>query len=258
MAGNLRNRPGVQNLSDAEVGAFRDAYAKMQAITDNRSFTYFAGLHGDPNYFCQHTTDVNAPAYLFLPWHRAYLYNFELAMRSQVPTATLPWWDWTLRPPRQDGIPKIFAAKTVAGGKANPLYSYRIDADNPPVHHQTTRQPQPVDQLPTDSKVKSISDTGDWGDFSLNLEVQIHNAVHGWVGGDMGIVAYAAFDPIFYSHHCNIDRLWWLWQVRNGNGSMPDSLLDEVLVPWKLTVRDVLSVNSLGYDYAAAQAIVPI
>ncbi len=39
---------------------------------------------------------------------------------------------------------------------------------------------------------------------------------------------------------------------------MPDSLLDQVLVPWQMTVRDVLSVNSLGYDYAAAQAIIPI
>ena len=74
----------------------------------------------------------------------------------------------------------------------------------------------------------------------------------------MGIVAVAAFDPIFYSHHCMIDRLWWLWQVRNGNGSMPDNMLDTVLAPWSLTVRDVLSVNSLGYDYAAAQTVIPI
>jgi hypothetical protein len=39
---------------------------------------------------------------------------------------------------------------------------------------------------------------------------------------------------------------------------MPDNLLDTVLAPWTLTVRDVLSVNSLGYDYAAAQTVVPI
>jgi tyrosinase len=257
MAGNLRNRPAVHNLTDAEVDAFRDAYAQMQAITDNRGFAYFAQQHGDPNYFCQHTTVATAPAYLFLPWHRAYLYYFELAMRSRVPSVSLPWWDWTLRPPRQDGIPKIFADRTVASGKPNPLYSFLVDADNPPVHHQSTRRPQSADRLPSDSQVKAVSDTGDWGDFSLKLEGQIHNAVHLWVGGDMGQVPYSAFDPIFYSHHCNIDRLWWLWQVRNGNGSMPDNLLDTTLPPWKLTVRDVLSVNSLGYDYAAAQTIVP-
>ncbi len=39
---------------------------------------------------------------------------------------------------------------------------------------------------------------------------------------------------------------------------MPDDLLDTVLPPFNMQVRDVLSVNSLGYDYAAAQTVVPI
>jgi tyrosinase len=256
MADNLRTRQGVHNLSDTDVSAFRDAYGQMQTITDNRGFAYFSGLHGVPNWLCKHST-ADAPAYLFLPWHRAYLYNFELAMRSRVPSISLPWWDWTLRPPRQAGIPQIFADRT-ADGKPNPLYSFRIDLTNPSVHHTTTRQPGSVDDLPTQNNVDDVSSTGDWSEFTLALEDQLHNLVHGWVGGDMGIVAVAAFDPIFYSHHCMIDRLWWLWQVRNGNGSMPDNLYDTVLAPWTLTVRDVLNVNSLGYDYAAAQTVVPI
>jgi hypothetical protein len=36
----------------------------------------------------------------------------------------------------------------------------------------------------------------------------------------MGVVGTAAFDPIFWSHHAMIDRLWWLWQARNGNGNI--------------------------------------
>jgi hypothetical protein len=55
-----------------------------------------------------------------------------------------------------------------------------------------------------------------------------------------------------------IDRIWWLWQVRNGNGNISPALLDAVLAPFTFTVRDVLSINALGSDYAAAQAIVPI
>ena len=147
MADSLRARQGVHNLSDAEVSAFRDAYGQMQAITDNRGFAYFAGLHGVPNWLCQHSTE-KAPAYLFLPWHRAYLYNFELAMRSRVASVSLPWWDWTLRPPRQAAIPQAFADKT-ANGKPNPLYSFRIDLAKPRVHHTTTRKPGSVDDLPT-------------------------------------------------------------------------------------------------------------
>jgi hypothetical protein len=38
MADSLRTRQGVQNLSDADVSAFRDAYGQMQTITDNRGF----------------------------------------------------------------------------------------------------------------------------------------------------------------------------------------------------------------------------
>lgn len=257
MADNLRIRKAVHNLSDAEVSAFRDAYGQMQAITDNRGFAYFAGLHGVPNWYCQHSTDT-APAYYFLPWHRAYLYNLELAARSRVPDVTLPWWDWTLRPPRQSAIPKIFADRTDDSGATNPLYSFRINLTNPSIHHATTRKPGSPDDLPAQTDVDDVLSTGDWTDFTLALETRLHNLVHGWVGGDMGIVAIAAFDPIFYSHHCMIDRLWWLWQVRNGNGSMPDDLLDTVLVPFNMKVRDVLSVNTLGYDYAAAQAVVPI
>ena len=38
-------------------------------------------------------------ANLFLPWHRAYLYFFERALRDRVPTLAQPWWDWTAPAP---------------------------------------------------------------------------------------------------------------------------------------------------------------
>lgn len=33
--------------------------------------------------------------------------------------------------------------------------------------------------------------------------------------GDMGENNTAALDPIFYFHHCNVDRVFWLWQQRH-------------------------------------------
>jgi tyrosinase len=33
--------------------------------------------------------------------------------------------------------------------------------------------------------------------------------------GDMGENNTAALDPIFFFHHCNIDRMFWLWQQRH-------------------------------------------
>ncbi|KAI9868865.1 MAG: hypothetical protein M1813_004716 [Trichoglossum hirsutum] len=53
----------------------------------------------------------------------------------------------------------------------------------------------------------------------LNCEY-IHNNVHNWIGGDSGQmndVPVAAYDPIFFLHHCNIDRLYAIWQSLNPN-----------------------------------------
>lgn len=35
--------------------------------------------------------------------------------------------------------------------------------------------------------------------------------------GDMGENNTAALDPIFFFHHCNVDRMFWLWQKQNGH-----------------------------------------
>ena len=40
-----------------------------------------------------------------------------------------------------------------------------------------------------------------------------HDNTHGAVGGHMGSVLTAALNPIFYLHHCNIDRCWRHWQL---------------------------------------------
>jgi tyrosinase len=67
----------------------------------------------------------------------------------------------------------------------------------------------------------------------------------------MGDVAYAAFDPVFWAHHCMIDRLWWLWQQDNKINAVPTAGWEDiVLEPFNLTVRDTLVANALGYEYA--------
>ncbi|KAH8653928.1 tyrosinase precursor [Tricladium varicosporioides] len=46
----------------------------------------------------------------------------------------------------------------------------------------------------------------------------IHNSIHGDVGGNMGHMSeldYSSFDPVFWLHHCNVDRLFAIWQALN-------------------------------------------
>jgi tyrosinase len=251
----IRSRLGVHNLSPNQVADLRQGFGAIQAIKDNRGYQYIAGLHGVPSWYCWHHQGNARTAkhkQLFLPWHRAYLYTIEMALRDRVSTVSLPWWDWTLRPPRQNGIPQIYADPA-----PNPLLDFLIDlpSSNPPIHRLTRRQPGPVAGLPTQSDVDDCLGRSDWSDFTMALE-DVHDAVHGWVSGDMGVIGTAAFDPIFWAHHTMIDRIWWLWQVRHGNGDVPTALLDVVLTPFNFKVRDVLNVQDLGYDYAAAQGTV--
>jgi hypothetical protein len=74
--------PSAQELAD-----LRRAVKRALALNDKRGFDYFAGWPGLPLGWCQHHDA------LFLPWHRAYLYWLELALQSEVPGVTLPWWD---------------------------------------------------------------------------------------------------------------------------------------------------------------------
>ncbi|GKT49086.1 tyrosinase [Colletotrichum spaethianum] len=100
--------------------------------------------------------------------------------------------------------------------------------------------------------------------------------------GDMGENDTAAFDPIFYFHHCFIDLMFWRWQVKNnqrenleiidgypGTNSVDSQgptpgvaggtwlTLDSPLEPFKkpndpktaYTSKDVVNITRLGYIY---------
>lgn len=44
----------------------------------------------------------------------------------------------------------------------------------------------------------------------------LHDNIHAELGGSQGhmtIVPFSAFDPLFFLHHCNVDRIFALWQV---------------------------------------------
>ncbi|KAI5865367.1 Di-copper centre-containing protein [Durotheca rogersii] len=115
----------------------------------------------------------------------------------------------------------------------------------------------------------------------------LHDNIHDWCGGDwtepdnnnirlsghMGHVPVAAFDPIFWIHHCNVDRATAIWQVLHDNswfdGSDPrDEDLGTFSIPFRhkdkptdplrpfhkgdgayWTSSDVREPTALGYTY---------
>jgi tyrosinase len=269
MANGVIVRMSVEGVeaSPPALAALRDAYAKMQALSpsDNRSWIYWSGIHGFPNWLCWHHGRVGRgtqrPVNLFLPWHRAYLLYFEQSMRDHNSGAAIPWWDWTSATAHQIGVPASFAAPLV-GTKPNALFAGPVPAIPPDTARQTRRFPRNPAALPTTQQIDALLALSSFNDFDGQLE-DVHDNMHPWTGGispsgqfgDMGTVASSAFDPIFWSHHCMIDRIWYLWQLRHGVSNIPPDYLSLPLAPFDLLVRDVLDIRALGYEYAVQTSV---
>jgi hypothetical protein len=98
----------------------------------------------------------------------------------------------------------------------------------------------------------------DFCDFEIQLEI-VHNAVHARVGGtakfSMASADYTAFDPIFFLHHANVDRLWAIWQDLQRFRKLPYNraecalnLMAEKMSPFK----DANHPNQITRDNSAA------
>ena len=74
--------------------------------------------------------------------------------------------------------------------------------------------------------------------------------------GDMFSNLTASYDPIFWSIHTNVDRLWHEWQQMYPH-SLP-SELDAVLTPWSYTIADTLEMSRFGYEYIKSAYLMPV
>ncbi|KAJ8467470.1 hypothetical protein OPV22_030022 [Ensete ventricosum] len=96
---------------------------------------------------------------------------------------------------------------------------------------------------------------------SGQMEV-IHNAAHMWVGEpfcykeNMGDFSTAARDSVFYSHHCNIDRMWEIYRNLRGNSIEfeDNDWLDSTFIfhdenKQLVQIRDCLNPSKLRYTF---------
>lgn len=80
-------------------------------------------------------------------------------------------------------------------------------------------QGQPADPLGLSApKQAQYPQSGALRRFCLALDSGLHGHVHVLTGNgvNMGSVPWAARDPIFWLHHCNIDRRWRHWNKNGG------------------------------------------
>lgn len=239
----------------------------------------------------------------FLAWHREYIRRFEAALQSIDPEVTLPYWNWGLG--SQDETASLFVNSRIGPMGSGGASTVAVDTGylaltansfNPlgwPIH-STVRQLRPgfapegaalernttlnIGAMPTASVVNGALSSADFSTFRPALEGP-HGTVHILVGRDMSTMT-SPNDPIFFLHHCQIDRLWAKWQEDHtgtanfnplGTGGQGHRLND-AMWPWDggasqstvpglavalprfaatdvVRCRDVVDHHSLGYCY---------
>jgi tyrosinase len=236
-------RADVWSLSEDDpiITAYAGAVAAMQQKdpSDPTSWTFQAAMHG---------TELNVPAtppanqcqhfsWFFLPWHRMFIYYFEQIVRAQVianggpATWALPYWNY-------DGggttntLPLAFRNPANADGSPNPLY---VSQRGPGINDGAVLPASDVSAALA-FELAAFTGPGEFGGGETLAPIQFfsqagqlegtpHGSVHNDVGGPDGLMAdilAAAQDPIFWLHHANIDRLWWLWQQQNPGSDPAD------------------------------------
>lgn len=168
---------------------------RRKPASDPLSWEYWAQIH---NNYCPHTN------WWFLPWHRVYVYYFEQVCRTVVnkPGFRLPYWNWSAN----NNIPAPFL-ESGSSLYDNTRRSNTVspEAVNQELINRLVRSPSELDMFSGSASTQRGS-----GRTGL-LEGTPHNTVHRNIAGNMATLL-SPRDPIFWMHHCNIDRIWASWQ----------------------------------------------
>ena len=241
--------PSLQVLKDA-VRILKERSARSPL--EPTGWDAHGAIHAS---FCATNNYINQVHYSWFvwPWHRAYLWSMEKKLQKAVgePQLALHYWDWT----KQRKIPAVYWEK-----------------DGP--MNNASRLILPEDEIPKDFlnvgaalRAPNFSIFGGHPHITKPGQPQIdgiaentfHNSIHNWIGGDMASFHASGFDPIFYAHHGNCDRLWDAWLNYAEEHQLPTDedwlekelfVTDEKGMPLRIKIREVLNTTDLGYEFA--------
>jgi tyrosinase len=280
----MHNLP-VDPFHPVESGGFAPGSAPLNARID---LIYGQPAAGSPQAAwkaaaqkCWATCPHGSP--WFVAWHRWYIFYFEQIVRSLSGAAdfALPYWNYASDMGPSLQLPVQFQDPT------NPLYEdlrglgfYNpagAGAQNLPMNDGGYLPFPATDYSPALSATALFpsDDSTNFADLpdpryyvlglAGRLEIQPHDNVHVNVGGLMSNVPVAAMDPVFFVHHCQIDRLWASWQaIPNVDFNYDSSSTDPNEKDWndrkftfvdatnklvEVTTAGQLDTTKMGYKY---------
>lgn len=259
-------RKNQSTLTADEKARFIAAVLQLKA---NGTYDRYVAQHRDLFF-----TEVHGTAF-FLPWHREFLRRFELDLQRIDPSVTLPYWDWTVdRSPASSLWSADFMGgdgddngRVTTGPFAFSTGQWNLIITDPPFDPgPALRRALGSGSLPRASQVNATLARTSYARFNSDLEIFVHNGVHNWVGGSMS-QSTSPNDPVFFLHHCNVDRLWAVWQALHPDvprfvGDGPGLGLNDPMRPWEdettpPTPASVLDHRALGYTYDTEPIVEP-
>ncbi|KAL8812863.1 MAG: hypothetical protein Q9223_007185 [Gallowayella weberi] len=192
-----------------------------------------------------------------------YQYKFAVSDMSSFPDSPFNVWPQTMRYP---------SGQTATATSQNDLVSKQIDQS------QNTYAQRFMNLLQAYPKFVNFSNSA-WTPNSPGYDSleSLHNQIHGLIGngGHMAVIDYAGFDPIFWLHHTQVDRLLAIWQALHpdsyveastepiGSAAIAQGAQTDVNTPLKpfhsdnagtfWTSAGVANVEKLGYSYPEIQ-----
>jgi hypothetical protein len=259
----LKRRKEIRALGAAEIDTLRSGIQAMKDLPRSNPFSwqYQRAVHDAPLATASNPDPAGVAPYWrrcehgsvhFFSWHRWQLLYWEEIARqlSGAASFTLPYWDYI----RDPYLPEPF--RTPPAGQQNTLNdNTRVAALNNGTAHLNTI----AEAFDAPSVAADGLDQIDFFSFQVAHEGNPHDLVHGLIGGNMGDVLTSAQDPIFWLHHCNIDRYWEVW-LKQGNGRANPSQASWRSRPFQfqtvsgaktVTAGDAVDIGTLGYTYDA-------
>lgn len=232
-------RKDANSLTSAERTELVDAFKILKATG---VYDQFVLRHANAIMSAIH----RCPA--FLPWHRRFIWDLERELQrvSGNPDLGLPYWNW----PEGGAGASIWDDDLLGGNGAigtqivttGPFRSGEWEIVNSsgvaagPLR-RAFGQENWARSLPTQQEIEQVLAVIPYDGFPWNTESNpsfrnqlegfrgpnLHNRGHGWVGGSM-LPMTSPNDPVFFMHHCMVDKVWHEWQLRfPGQGYLPMS-----------------------------------
>lgn len=241
-----RFRPAAHLATKEYIAKYEKAVELMKALPDDdpRSFVQQAHVHcAYCNLTYEQTGDSDVKLQIhnswhFFPWHRWYLYFYERILGKLIddPTFGLPFWNWD----HPDGmvIPDMFVKQgsSLFDARRNQAHLPPSIADlnyaAQPTADTSKIIPNNLNEMYSEM-VRNVANLEDFYGAKYvvgtepdpgpgTVERGSHTAMHVWVGEatpsgeDMGNFYSAGREPLFFSHHANVDRLWSIWRGLRG------------------------------------------